>query len=72
MGKVLASLLGTLIVSLIQQFPKEEVKKLLDSFLDKIEDKIAASATDLDNVVVLPVIKAIRNIFDIEDNDGEA
>ena len=57
------------IEALLGQLNKDLVKKFVDGGLDKIEDAIAASETQVDDTIVLPLINHIRNIFDIPDND---
>lgn len=48
---------------------KEVQTKALDAYIDVLEDAITDSATPLDDLVLLPVIKALRGLTGIPDND---
>jgi len=65
MGKVLVAMLQALLAVL----DEETVKGFIDKGLDFLEDKIAASTTQWDDRVVLPIINHFREIMDIPDND---
>lgn len=67
--KVLANLIGRLVSALIAMLPKDIAKKAVDALLDKIEDAVTASATPIDDKIVLPLCKLIRDSFDIPDED---
>lgn len=54
---------------LIERLDGESLKRWADMGLDMLEDAIANSPTTTDDKLVLPVIKAIREGFAIEDND---
>jgi len=45
------------------------LKKVADSILDIVEDSVAKSSTKIDDALVLPLCKKVRDTFDIEDND---
>lgn len=55
-----------LILSLLS---KEDAKELIDTLLDKVEDKIAATENKIDDAVVLPLINKVREILDVPDGD---
>ena len=63
------SLIAAFFAVLIQRFPKEDVKKLLDSLFDEVEDMVALSPNKWDDKLVLPAIGILRDYFDIPDND---
>ena len=67
--KVLANLIGRLVSALIAMLPKDIAKKAVDALLDKIEDAVTASATPIDDKIVLPLCELIRDSFDIPDED---
>jgi len=48
----------------------ETIQKYGDQLFDFLENAIADSATKVDDVVVLPVIKKIRETLGIPDNDA--
>ena len=64
-----AKLLSMCIGQLLKLMPQELVKEFMDSILDKVEDKILGTASKIDDALVLPIIRHIRNILDIPDND---
>lgn len=64
--KLLTLLLPTLIQSLLSSFPEETIKRLLDSWIDQLEDYISLTQTKVDDTL-LPIIYMIRNLFDIPD-----
>jgi hypothetical protein len=68
--RIMELLLPTLVQAMVNSFGEEYVKYNLDKFLDTIEDRIAASETKVDDAL-LPLLKAVRNIFDIPDNDED-
>lgn len=45
------------------------LKELVDRILDFFEDKIEASETTIDDQIALPLIKMIREAFNVPDND---
>lgn len=63
---ILKIILPQLINALILAFPEKTIKKALDSAIDAIENQIAKSETQVDDMA-LPVIKVIRSMFDIPD-----
>ena len=63
------SMIAAFFAVLMQRFPKEDVKKILDSLFDEVEDMVAASPNTWDDKLVLPAINIIRDYFDIPDND---
>lgn len=62
-------ILGVLLNKLFSALTPEMVKDFIDGGLDKIEDKIASTSTQVDDKLVLPIIELIRKVFDIPDND---
>ena len=45
------------------------LKGFIDTILDFIEDKVAGTASDVDDRLVLPLVQMIRAAFDVPDND---
>lgn len=64
-------LLSTLIQTLLLLIDSVAVKKLLDEFLDKIEDYVMSSKNQIDDVVILALTAKIRAELAIPDNDDE-
>ena len=62
--KVMAWLVGYL----MQRLDAEDIKKLVDKGLDVIEDRVMAEPDKYDDLII-SVIKLIRTIGDIPDND---
>ena len=55
----------------LSMYGEEEVKEIIDAAIDKVEDKIEASENKIDDWMLMPPIKALREYFDIPDNDVE-
>lgn len=53
----------------IENIPTDKVKGAIDKMIDKAEDAVEASPTKIDDIIVLPLLKKVRETFDIEDND---
>ena len=64
-------LLSTLTQTLLFLIDSAEVKKLLDEFMDKIEDYVINSKNQIDDVVILALTAKIRAELAIPDNDDE-
>lgn len=58
-----------LVELLLAQLSPDIIKKGLDSLLDIVEDAVEDSSTTIDDRVVLPICKMIREALDIPDND---
>jgi len=76
---MLKKLLGVLIdavgVQVVEQLVKkyitlENIKKLEDQLLDVIENGIEGTKFTIDDKLVLPAIKKIREVLDIEEKEG--
>ena len=66
MKKIIASLI-TLLIDMVDE---QTAKDMLDKLIDVAEDAIKNSKTKWDDITVLPVLKKIRDIVDIPDNDN--
>ena len=62
-------LLKVLIQGLFAVLTPEVLKSFVDAGLDAIEDAVAESENKVDDRIVLPMCKLIRNTFGIDDND---
>ena len=62
-------LLGTILPLMLSALPADFIKTLLDTLLDTIEDTVAKSESDIDDAIVLPMCKLIRESLNIPDND---
>lgn len=47
----------------------EQLKEFADKLLDFVEDAVEQSGTSLDDAIILPICKKIREAFGIPDND---
>ena len=63
------NLVSQIISTVLSLLPKEKFKEIVDALLDVIEDKIEASETKIDDMVILPLIKKVRELLDIPDED---
>ena len=66
---MIGNLIAALIAVVLKRFPKDVVKDLIDGLLDKVEDHIQATPTPYDDMILNPLIGAIREYCDIPDND---
>ena len=62
---------NAIIVKLIEMLLKlltpEMLRMVADKILDFVEEKVEDTGTTIDDKLVLPIIKMIRDTFDIED-----
>lgn len=63
-------LLRTLMSLIIARLDPETMRKIVDGFLDRIEGAIDESESQADDQVLLPLIKLVREAFNIPDNDS--
>lgn len=61
------TVIATLLRELLKRLDAETVKGLVDSLLDKVEDKIAATPNKWDDATVQPLIDTIRSLAAIDD-----
>jgi hypothetical protein len=66
---MLVKLIPMAIGYLLNVAKSDKVKVLIDGVFDKIEDFVASSETEIDDVIVLPIITEFRRAFDIPDDD---
>ena len=64
-------LLLMLINALIGMLTPELLRELADKVIDFAEEKVEDSETKIDDWLVLPVVKMVRDTFNIPDNDEE-
>lgn len=64
-------LIRLLVQALLTVLSDEMLKGFVDAGLDYLEDKIKESKNKIDDIVVLPICKQIRDIFDIPDNNDD-
>jgi hypothetical protein len=53
----------------IERMNGEDLKKWIDMGLDIIEDKVEASESTTDDMIVLPICKIVREALSVPDND---
>lgn len=68
-GALFRALMSALAAVLSQLITKDNLKLLADSALDWVEDFVKSTANTIDDDLVLPQIKKIREAFNIPDND---
>ena len=60
-----------IIMGIVQELlSQENIQKYGDHLLDFVEDAVTNSKTTIDDITVLPVIKALRIGLNIPDNDA--
>lgn len=58
-----------LMPALLKLLKPEILKSAIDAMLDKIESAVEGSENKVDDAMVLPLCKVIRESFNIPDND---
>lgn len=64
-----AKLITTLISMVVGMLSPDLMKSFADMLLDFVEDKVMATENTVDDKILLPICKMIRDAFDIPDND---
>ena len=65
---MLSRIIAGLMRELLKALPSDVLKDAVDVFLDKIEEIIEKTPNKIDDAAILPVIKLIRETFDIDAN----
>jgi len=65
MKEIISSAIKTIAMAI----STEVLKNAAEAFLDEIENAIQESKTKTDDLIVLPLIKTIREIIKVNDND---
>jgi hypothetical protein len=69
MDTILKMIIPILMQIVKQLLSPENIQLYGDKLFDLIEDFVADSETTIDDLTVLPVVKALRNALNIPDND---
>ena len=69
MSKLFLFLLEQVVKSMAKKLSQEDVKRVLDSAFDKVEDAVRDSKTGWDKLV-LPIVQALRRTLEVPDNDN--
>lgn len=70
MNKIILGIALPIIMEIIEKLlSAQNIKTYGDRLFDMIEDMVTSSENDIDDVAVLPVIKALRDGLNIPDND---
>ena len=69
MSNLLLQLVKSLVAAMAALLSAEQVKLILDKAFDAVEDKVKDSSTHWDDIIVLPMIAALRKALDVPDND---
>ena len=64
-----AQLIAALISALFKILTPELMKEFVDRLLDWVEDRVAGSASTVDDRILLPICSMIRTAFDVPDDD---
>lgn len=62
-------LFSTLITLLISTLSPDMLKKMVDMFLDFIEDAVTDSENKWDDIAILPLCNLVRTAFNVPDDD---
>lgn len=63
------SLVNSLLTFALDTFDGDDMKDFVDTLLDWIEDKVAETENEWDDMIVNGIVRKIRAGFDIPDND---
>jgi hypothetical protein len=63
------NLLKLLINAVLTFLSEAQLKDFADALLDFVEDAVEKSGTDLDDAIILPICRKVREAFGIPDND---
>ncbi len=69
MSNLLLLLVKTIVASMAALLTPVQVRSLLDKAFDTVEEKVKDSKTHWDDVLVLPMITALRKALDVPDDD---
>lgn len=62
-------ILMLIIQAILSVLTPDLIKKFADMVLDFVENQIAASETDVDDKIVLPLLNLLREALNIPDDD---
>ena len=65
MNQIITSILSAILALLSE----DKFKAVVDSLLDKVEDLVEKSDNKIDDAIVLPLCKKLRELLDVPDND---
>lgn len=65
-----SQLMMALVQALLSVLSPELLRKFADIVLDFAENYVLGTKSDIDDMLVLPICRAIRAAFGIEDNDA--
>jgi len=69
MSNLLLQLVKTLVKAMAEIISPENVKKVIDMAFDQVEAKVKDSSTQWDDVVVLPILAALRSALNVPNNN---
>lgn len=69
MSELLLQVVKALVKAMTELFSADQVRGVIDKAFDHVEDKVADSSTHWDDVIVLPILKALRGALNVPDND---
>jgi len=63
------TLIELLLKAVLTFLSEDQLKEFADTLLDFVENAVEKSGTTLDDAIVLPICKKVREAFGIPDND---
>lgn len=66
---VILPVVEVFMTSFLANVPEEKVENAADDLLDKIENLVDSTGTNLDDAIVEPILNKVRETFGIEDGD---
>lgn len=65
--KILIMLGGKIVQEFLEMIPREKVIKAMGHLIDGAEEHIASTETKADDVLILPVLKFVREVLSVPD-----
>lgn len=69
MSNLLLQLIKAFVAAAAAMLTPVQVREILDKAFDIVEEKVKDSKTHWDDMIVLPMLTALRKALDIPDND---
>ncbi|HDY66671.1 MAG TPA: hypothetical protein ENH85_02645 [Candidatus Scalindua sp.] len=69
MSNLLIQLVKSFVAAMSSLLNPEQVKQILDKAFDAVEEKVKDSSTQWDDIIVLPILQALRKALGVPDDD---
>lgn len=69
MKSILIQLLADIVTRVLAKLDEKSAKDAIDGILDRLETAVVKSSTKLDDMAILPILKKVRELLAIPDDD---